>query len=360
MRHTRYTQRNQRTSRYDTVGTSAKHLANHRRRLGHQRGREDNVHPHQEIALVEPTGALDGHALVVDAIQLAGLDHLPRLALDVEGTAVHVRNDELEAAKGIGEGHGVVDEEVLAVTGEDRVLLLLQDNDDVAGSRDAADLSALAGEGDLVASAHSLLDVDAEDVAGLNHLLPAARLALVLLRDAAAAATALVARLGGLGHEAGRDLLDDGALPAAVAEAARGVHAGLGRTAAAAGGAVAVTGDGELLHLSAVEGLQRDVDLVNKITRLGLTAGTAATTTTEEATEQVGSRHATTVTTILINGISTTAVIHAALVSVNQDAVGVAELLEGVLIATLIRMHLHSLLLVSTANLILGCRGRHG
>lgn len=94
----------------------------------------------------------EGHALVADLFEGIGGNNLEKrgskrgedgqgrketnlsgLGLDDEGATVEVGDGELEAAEGVDEGNLLLHEEVGALADEEGMLLLLEDEDEVAG-----------------------------------------------------------------------------------------------------------------------------------------------------------------------------------------------------------------------------------
>lgn len=100
--------------------------------------------------------------------------------LDVDGAARKSR-DQLDLA---------VVEDVVAATGEARVWLLLDLENDITGL-DAGRLVTLAGIGDLLAALHAAVDVHVQDLPLDDSLLPLADLAAILILNNLAFAVAV-------------------------------------------------------------------------------------------------------------------------------------------------------------------------
>lgn len=111
------------------------------------------------------------------------------------------RIDHFDAtAEGFDEFELLADDQMVALTGEHGVFLLVEDNDNVAG-RDTGFLIAFAREGDLLTVAHALIDVNFENRLRLDDLLCVARLAAIFRGDYfALAATLSASRLRLLDH----------------------------------------------------------------------------------------------------------------------------------------------------------------
>mmetsp|Transcript_3613 Transcript_3613/g.15856 ORF Transcript_3613/g.15856 Transcript_3613/m.15856 type:complete len:322 (+) Transcript_3613:2748-3713(+) len=264
----------------------------------------------------------------------------------------------LEAAEGLSEGDGLVDEQVGALVLERGVLLLLHDEDDVA--RDGAgSLVGLTLEDDLLIVHHALLDVHLQDLFLLHHLLAVALPALVLLADDLSGAAALVAhRLHLLNHARG-DLPDHNANAAALAGAAMTRRAALA-TLAVALGAQHVLRQAQLLGHAVVQILQRHLQAVHDVLALplALAAGAAAAAGAEGVTAEHGLEN--------VEGAAAAAAAHAALLQallavlvVDLPLLGIAEhlvrrgdLLELLRVASLVGVVLDGRLAVRLLDLV--------
>eukprot|EP00760_Papus_ankaliazontas_P022866 PhM_4_TR19054/c1_g1_i2/m.3193 len=120
-----------------------------------------------------------GKALARNHAHVTGLDDLP-LCVDDQLAAVEMRHRKLVAAQRLRKRETDVQQEVVLVADEDRVLLDGDGYDDRARVRRGVGvLVALPVEGDLLAVDHPLLNVDLESDFLRNHTVAAARRALV-------------------------------------------------------------------------------------------------------------------------------------------------------------------------------------
>merc|ERR1712159_111491 len=112
---------------------------------------------------------------------------------------------------------------IISLAGERLVVLLLDDEDDVARNR-VRSLIRFALEDNLLVVSHALFDVNLEHLLLLDNLLRLAHLALILFADRLTRTAARVAHRLHLLHHARRDLSNnhlDARAPASVARAAR-------------------------------------------------------------------------------------------------------------------------------------------
>ena len=226
-------------------------------------------------------------------------------------------------------------EQVVILALEAGVGLLLNLEDDIT-RHDTGHLVTLTAELDLVAIAHTLVDVDVEHLALNNGLLAIALLAAVLvLDDLTLTVTVRADRLEALDH--GTHLAHHGLHTATVAACAL-----LDGTLLTAAAITATTDDGllesKLGYLALVDVLQ--VDLVHVVDCAGLLGtGVAHTTTTEHSTEgtaaaaaeelreQVLGVHATAGTTVL-QTLLTKLVVQLTLLGVGETLVSGRQFLE--------------------------------
>ena len=155
--------------------------------------------------------------------------------------------------------------QVIALSLEPRVGLLLDDKDDIAGD-DVGPLVALAGKGDLLAVLHALVDRHVQHLALGDGLLAVALLAPVLFPDDLALAVAVWAD--------GLEALDHGAhlahhrLHAGSAAAVALLHGAFLSATAIALGAQHALLQGELGYLALVEVLETDFVDVDDVSAL--------------------------------------------------------------------------------------------
>ena len=225
-----------------------------------------------------------------------------------------------------------LEEKVVVLALESGVGFLLNLEHHVTG-HDTRHLVTLAAELDLVAIAHTLVDVDVQHLALHHGLLTVAALAAVLVADD----LALPVTVGADGLEA----LDHG-----THLAHHGLHTAATTASALLDGTflasatITATADDRLLerqfrHLAAVDILQ--VHLVHMVDGAGLLGASIAHTTTEHATERTAAAeelreevlgvHATTGTTTL-ETLLTELIVDPTLLGVGQDFVSVRQLLK--------------------------------
>ena len=180
------------------------------------RRREDDVEAHEQVAEAVVVRR-ERHARVGDGHVRAGLDDVARLGRHVQAAAVEVRDGKGRARERVDERHVLLDEQVVVHALEARVLLDLDDEDDVA-RLDARRVARLAAHDDLGARHTALGDEHLEHLALRDDLLTVARLALLALGHARPRAAARGARHLHLLHHARRQLPQHRAhaLPAAV------------------------------------------------------------------------------------------------------------------------------------------------
>lgn len=223
-------------------------------------------------------------------------------------------------------------EEVVVLALEASVGLLLNLKDNIA-RHDTGHLVTLAAELNLVAVAHTLVNVDVQHLALDNGLLAATLLAAVLLADDLALTIAVRAdSLEALDH--GTHLAHHGLHTATVA-----ARALLDGTILATAALTARTDDrllqGQLGDLTTVDILQVDlVHMVNGASLLGACVAHAttehsakSTTAAEELREQVLGVHTTT-GTAAFQTLLTILVVDLTLLGVGKNLVGVRQLLE--------------------------------
>ena len=225
-----------------------------------------------------------------------------------------------------------LEEKVVVLALESGVGLLLDLEHHVTG-HDTRHLVTLAAELDLVAIAHTLVDVDVQHLALHHGLLTVAALAAVLVADDLALPVAVGADgLEALDH--GTHLAHHGLHTAATTASALLDGTFLASTT------ITATADDRLLerqfrHLAAVDILQ--VHLVHMVDGAGLLGAGIAHATTEHATERTAAAeelreevlgvHATTGTTTL-ETLLTELVVDPTLLGVGQDFVSVRQLLK--------------------------------
>lgn len=267
-----------------------------------------------------------------DKAKLTRNDNLARGDVDGQPPLVKVLNVDGAAGKsGQKVDLGLV-EQVVVLALEARVGLLLDLEDNIAW-HDTGHLVTLAAELDLVAVAHTLVNVNVQHLALHNGLLAVTLLAAVLLPDDLALTIAVGAdSLEALDH--GTHLAHHGLHTAAIAACARLDGALLAATTLAAR-----TDDGllqgQLGDLAAVDIFQVNlVHVVNGASLLGASIAHAttehaaeATTAAEELREQVLGVHTTGATTTF-QTLLTILVVDLTLLGVGQNLVGVRQLLE--------------------------------
>lgn len=259
-------------------------------------------------------------------------DHFARGNVDSQPPLIEVLNVNGTAGeRGQQVNLGLV-EQVVVLALESRVGLLLDLEDNITGE-DTGHLVTLAAELDLVAVAHTLVDVDVQHLAFHHGLLPVALLAAVLVADDLTLTVAV--RADGL------EALDHGTHLAhhRLHTATIAARALLNRTLLAST-AVTTRTDDRLLesqfgHLAAVDVLQ--VDLVHMVNGTGLLrAGVAhasaehpaeCATAAEELREQVLGVHTTGATAVL-QALRTILIVHLTLLGIGQNLISVRQLLE--------------------------------
>jgi hypothetical protein len=225
-------------------------------------------------------------------------------------------------------------EQVVTLALETGVRLLLDLEDNIT-RHNTGHLVTLAAELDLVAVAHTLVDVNVQHLALHDGLLTVALLATVLVADD----LALTVTVGADGLEAldhGTHLAHHGLHTATVAACALLDGALLTSAAITAG-----TDDGllerQFRHLAAVNVLQ--VDLVHMVDGTGLLRASIAHATTEHAAEAAAAAaeelreevlgvHATSTAGAALQTLLAILVVDATLLVIGQDFVGVRQLLE--------------------------------
>src|SRR6056300_664153 len=135
----------------------------------------------EEATLLERHAVLR-HALVEHGLERAGLDGLALVRGDDELTTVEVVDGHLHAAQRLDEGNFLLDEQIIPLASERLVLLLLDDEDDVARNC-VRRLVRFALEDNLLVVSHTLFDVNLEHLLLLDNLLRPAHVALVLFAD---------------------------------------------------------------------------------------------------------------------------------------------------------------------------------
>lgn len=223
-------------------------------------------------------------------------------------------------------------EQVVILALESRVGLLLDLEDNVAG-KDTGHLITFTAELDLVAIAHTLVDVDMQHLALHHGLLTVALLAAVLVADdLALTVTVRADSLEALDH---RTHLAHHRLHTATIAA----RAFLDRTLLASTAVTRTTDDrllqGQFRHLAAVDVFK--VNLVHMVNGTGLLGTSIAHATAEhpaeraaaaeELREQILGVHATAATAIL-QTLRTKLVVELALLGIGQNLVSVRQLLE--------------------------------
>mmetsp|Transcript_47717 Transcript_47717/g.114620 ORF Transcript_47717/g.114620 Transcript_47717/m.114620 type:complete len:230 (+) Transcript_47717:573-1262(+) len=179
-----------------------------------------------------------------------------------------MRHRHAKPAQRFDERERLLEEQVRTFALERRVLLLLNDEHDVAGDGPGG-FVRLALEHDLLVVHHAFFDVHLENFLLLDHLRAAALPALVLLGDDLPAALALVTHGLHLLHHPGRDLTNDDAHAAAFARPAVPARAGFASFAVALG-AQHVLRERELLRDAVVQILEVDLQRVDDVLALPL------------------------------------------------------------------------------------------
>ena len=233
---------------------------------------------------------------------------------------------------------------------------LVEHDDDVAGL-EAGRLVALAGECDLLAVVHALVDVHLEYLALLDDLAARARATHVLGVDALALAVALAATRVYLLIHAGAQLVEYDLCAAALACVAL-LHGA--RLAAASLALLAhhVLLQRQLARRPVVQVLERDAQLMYHVLALVVAtpAATAATAAAEEHLEQVhGRAEAALGQAALLERLLAALVVELALLGVAEHLVRlryVLELLGRVRLRILVRMVLERQLSVRLLQLV--------
>lgn len=193
---------------------------------------------------------------------LTWLNALARVDLDPQDPVVQMLNVELSSSQSRQQVDLGLDDQVVPVPLEPRVLLLLDDKDDIT-RLDTRSLVALAGELDLVSTLHTLVDVNLEDLALLRRLLGVTRPTLVLgVHNLSGSVTFTTGLLNLLDH---RSELTQVNLDTLSLTSATLLDGTLLSTESVAGLADGRFGKGELLDLSLVEIFEADPDPVNQV-----------------------------------------------------------------------------------------------
>mmetsp|Transcript_35729 Transcript_35729/g.91206 ORF Transcript_35729/g.91206 Transcript_35729/m.91206 type:complete len:454 (-) Transcript_35729:87-1448(-) len=323
----------------------AAHRGQHRRQLlAHgcvQLVRKLDVKPHIQIALEEGLRVVR-HALLLDAHPVVLLHHLAGLVLDHQLAPIQLRKHDLAAAQRVHQRQLVREEQVVADALEGVVLFLVQLEHHVAWLLAGVVAHAgLAPEHDALPIFHALLDVDLKHVLLALQPLGAAVAALVTGRHVAARAVALAARLLDLLHHARAEGAQQDLAAAAAALRAGGGGAGLG-AAAGARGALDVAGQAELAGATVVHLLQGHLEAVLDIVCLALTR---AATTAAKHVKDVGHTAAAATAAVshaLLDGVLAVLVVYLPLLRILEHVVHLVDVAEGLSIAALVRVVLHS------------------
>lgn len=159
-------------------------------RLHRVLGRILNVEPHKQVALLERI-TVDGHALALHLLDAVLFDDLARRRCDHQIPSVHVLDRELEAAQRLRQRDCMLDDQIVAGSLEEIVLLLHQHDHNVARLSAVHRLVALAGECDFLAVLHALVHVHIERFVLVHDALALALIAPIAVQKRLALAAAI-------------------------------------------------------------------------------------------------------------------------------------------------------------------------
>mmetsp|Transcript_31585 Transcript_31585/g.72598 ORF Transcript_31585/g.72598 Transcript_31585/m.72598 type:complete len:291 (+) Transcript_31585:160-1032(+) len=231
--------------------------------VGGEGGWELDVELDVQVAFDEGV-ALHRHALLLHEHDLVGLDNLARGRLDQKLAIVQVVDNKNCAGQGLRQRDRLGHQEIVTLTLEHLVFLLLNHKDDVTRHQPGF-LVCFASEINFLAVLHALLNVHLEDALLLGHLVAPASLATVLVLNDTSFAFAVGAASLHLLHHPWCNLTDNNLHTAPLAPLAGCRSAFDLASAAFTGVAQHLALDGQFDCAAVVEVLESDVQRVHHV-----------------------------------------------------------------------------------------------